>query len=126
MLHHSLNKQSAVEFLQLASSGQVRDAFARYVGPNFHHHNPYFPGDAHSLAEAMAQNAAENPDKMLEVKHALEEGDLVAVHSRMRLKPGALEVAVVHIFRFADARIVELWDINQASPAELANPYGMF
>lgn len=35
-------------------------------------------------------------------------------------------VAVVHIFRFVEGRIAELWDLGQAVPEASANPYGMF
>jgi len=108
----SAHKEAATSFLQLASSGDVRRAFDAYVAPNFRHHNAYFPGDARSLADAMEQNARENPNKVLRVERAIEEGDLVAVHSRVRLKAGAPEMALVHIFRFEDGRVAELWDIR--------------
>ena len=119
-------KQAAVSFLELASSGKVREAYARFVGIGFRHHNPHFPGDAASLAAAMEQNAAENPDKVYEVQHALAEGDLVAVHGRARLQPGAKDFALCHLFRFVDGRIVELWDIAQPEPDNSPNQYGMF
>lgn len=119
-------REAAVSFLQLASSGNVREAYDRFVAPNFRHHNPYFRGDAASLAAGMAQNAAENPQKEFEVKHVLEEGDLVAVHGRVRLKPDGEDFALFHLFRFADGRIVELWDVAQPAPADSPNEYGMF
>ena len=60
-------KQAAAEFLRLAASGHVRDAYQRYISPDFRHHNPYFAGDAGSLMRAMEENAAQNPDKVFEV-----------------------------------------------------------
>ena len=74
---HSL-KDKAVSFLRLASSGKVRDAYERYVGPAFRHHNAFFPGDRESLMKAMEENAAKNPDKLLDVKLALQDGHYVA------------------------------------------------
>jgi len=120
------HKEAATSFLQLASSGDVRRAFEAYVAPNFRHHNAYFPGDARSLADAMEQNARENPNKVLRVERAIEEGDLVAVHSRVRLKADAPEMALVHIFRFEDGRVAELWDIGQPVPPDSPNQHGMF
>jgi predicted SnoaL-like aldol condensation-catalyzing enzyme len=58
----------------------VREAYQKYIGRNFRHHNPFFRGDAASLRIAMEENAAKNPNKVL---RALEDGDLVAVHSRV-------------------------------------------
>ncbi len=118
--------EAAMDFLRLAASGKVREAYRKYVGPNFRHHNPYFRGDAESLMTAMEENAAKNPDKVLDIQRALQDGDLVAVHSRVRKKPGDLGMALVHIFRFQGDLIVELWDIGQAVPENSPNQYGMF
>ena len=46
------NKESAISFLRLASSGNVREAYEKYVHPDFRHHNPYFPSDRASLLAA--------------------------------------------------------------------------
>ena len=119
-------KDAAIEFLTLVATGQVRDAYQRHVGPGFRHHNPYFRGDAASLMEAMEENAVKSPDKRLEVQRALEDGELVAVHSRIRQKPEDRGFAVVHIFRFHGDRIVESWDVGQAVPESSVNESGMF
>lgn len=119
-------KRSATEFLRLAASGEAREAFRRYVGVGFRHHNPYFAGDADSLMNAMAQNAVQNPHKTLEVKHAIEEGDLVAVHAHVRFQAGDRGIALVHLFRFEGDRIVELWDLGQEVPEISRNDNGMF
>jgi predicted SnoaL-like aldol condensation-catalyzing enzyme len=123
---HPSHKDAAVEFLTLAASGSVREAYERHAGPGFRHHNPHFRGDAASLMEAMEHNAVQSPNKSLEVQRALQEGDHVAVFSRVRQKPGDLGAAVVHIFRFEGDRIVELWDVGQPVPEDSVNENGMF
>ena len=120
------NKDAAVSFLKMASSGDVREAYSKFVGPGFKHHNPYFEGSAETLMTAMEENARLNPIKVLEVKRAIAEGEFVAVHSHVRQKPDDLGAAVVHIFRFENDRIVELWDVGQTVPKESPNQYGMF
>jgi len=120
------NKEAAVSFLQLATSGKVREAYAKFVGAGFRHHNPFYEGTAKALMTGMEENAPQNPSKAMEVKRAIAEGDLVAVHSHVRLKPGDRGVAVVHIFRFEAGRIVELWDVGQPVPEESPNQFGMF
>ncbi|WP_240548004.1 nuclear transport factor 2 family protein [Paenibacillus lignilyticus] len=125
-LNTELLKEKAVTFLSLVASGKVREAYERYVGPDFRHHNSYFRGDAESLMLAMEENAALNPHKTLEVKRAIEEGDCVMVHSHVKQKPEDLGAAVVHIFRFANGRIIELWDLGQAVPEHSINENGMF
>lgn len=120
------NKDAAVSFLKMASSGDVREAYLKFVGPGFKHHNPYFEGSAETLMAAMEENARQNPSKTLDVKRAIAEGDLVAVHSHVRQNPEDRGGAVVHIFRFEDGRIVELWDLGQQVPEQSPNQYGMF
>ncbi len=119
-------KESAVSFLRQVASGKVREAYDAFVAPHFRHHNAYFRGDAESLRTGMEENAAGFPNKTFEVQRALEDGDLVAVHSRLRLKPDMPEIAAVHIVRFEGGRIVEMWDVGQQVPAESPNENGMF
>jgi predicted SnoaL-like aldol condensation-catalyzing enzyme len=121
-----MEKDAAVEFLGLVASGKVREAYEKHVGAGFRHHNPYFRGDAASLMEAMEQNAAKNPNKLLEIQSAIQEGDRVAVFSRVRQNPQDRGGAVVHIFRFERGRIVEFWDVGQAVPEQSVNENGMF
>ena len=120
------HKDAAVSFMRLVGSGKVREAFHKHAAPGFRHHNPFFRGDADSLMKAMEENAAQYPDKAIEVLNVLEDRDLVAVHSRVRHKPGDRGAALVHIFRFAGEHVVELWDISQEVPEESVNENGMF
>ena len=119
-------KDTAVSFLEMASSGKAREAYSKFVGDGFRHHNPFFEGSAQSLQEGMEENAKRNPDKVLEVKRVIAEGDFVVVHALVRHKPDELGVALVHIFRFENGRIVELWDLGQPVPENTQNQYGMF
>ncbi|MGM0836567.1 MAG: nuclear transport factor 2 family protein [Bacillota bacterium] len=124
--NNSSRKEKAVDFLKLVASGSVREGFARYISDDFIHHNPFFQGDAESIMLAMEENAAQNPDKVFNVKLALEEEAYVAVHSHVRQNPEDLGAAVVHIFRFEGELVVELWDLGQAVPEESMNKNGMF
>jgi len=123
---HVARKEAAVSFLRLASSGKVKEAYQTYVGASFRHHNPYFPGSDEALSVAMQENADQFPQKAIDIKRVLADGDLVAVHAHVRLKPGDPGVATVHIFRFDGNRIVELWDVGQAVPENSLNDNDMF
>jgi len=126
MTHITGNKDTAISFLTMASSGNVREAYLKWIGNGFRHHNPYFDGSAGALMSAMEENARQNPNKTLEVKRAIAEGEFVVIHSHVRQKSGDLGAAVVHIFRFEEGRIVELWDLGQPVPEKSPNQYGMF
>jgi predicted SnoaL-like aldol condensation-catalyzing enzyme len=120
------NKERAISFLRLASSGNVREAYDTYIHPQFRHHNPYFPGDRASLLAAMEENAATFPQKEFEAVRALEDGDLVAVHGRVRLTPSRPWIALIHIFRFQDNQIIEEWEAGQEVPKDSPNQNGAF
>jgi predicted SnoaL-like aldol condensation-catalyzing enzyme len=119
-------KDIAVSFLQLASSGNARQAFRKYVHPQFGHHNPYFRGDRESLLTGMEESAVRFPKKAFEVVRTLEDGDFVVVHGKVRLNPDMPEIALIHIFRFDGDLIIEEWEAAQEVPQESPNENGMF
>lgn len=119
-------KEIAQKFLKLASKGDSRTAFELFVADNFRHHNAFFKGDRNTLMTAMEDNAVKNPDKIFDIQRALEDGDLVAVHSRVQQTKTDSAMAVIHIFRFENEKIAELWDFGQAVPADAVNENGMF
>src|SRR5689334_14526655 len=92
-------KEAAADFLGKAASGKVREAYRKYVDPKFRHHNAYFAGDAESLMRGMEESAEKNPNKVLEIKNVIGEGDFVVMHSWVRQRPEDRGAAVVHIFR---------------------------
>jgi predicted SnoaL-like aldol condensation-catalyzing enzyme len=120
------NREIAIDFLTRAARGEARTAMERYAATDLVHHNPWFAPDATSLANAMDANARENPQKELHVQRTIAEGPLVMVHASVLHGPGERPAAVVHIFRFEDGRIRELWDVGQEEPADSPNTAGMF
>ncbi len=120
-------KEIAQNFLKLASGGNPRKAFELYVAEEFKHHNPYYKGDRETMMLGMEESHMESPNKVFEMLRALEDGNLVAVHSRVQQQgKDGWKGAVVHIFRFSNNKIVELWDIGQAVPDEIINENGLF
>lgn len=117
-------KDIAKSFLKLASSGKVREAFEKYIHSDFIHHLVFFKGDRKSFMEAMEENAREFPDKTYETMHALEDGNLVAMHGKVTLAPK--EFGVIHIFRFEDDKIIESWEASQEALVDSPNENGLF
>jgi predicted SnoaL-like aldol condensation-catalyzing enzyme len=74
----------------------------------------------------MEDSQRKQPDKSFDVRFAIAEDDRVAVYSHLRQYPGHAGIAVVHIFRFEGEKIVEMWDVGQPVPDEVANENGMF
>ena len=121
------NKESATSFLKMAGSGNVRAAYDKFVAPDFIHHNQYFKGDRQSLLLAMEEASKTHPNKAIDIKHTYQYEDIVITHSLvMRQDPQAARIAVVHIFKFSNGRIVELWDLGQEIAKDSPNENGPF
>ena len=116
----------ATEFLTLCATGQVRKAYDQYVAADFRHHNAYFPDDRESLLLGMEQSAQSEPNKSFTVKQTIESDDRVVVYSHLRREKVDMDIAVVHILRFVNDKIVEMWDVGQQIPKDSPNKLGMF
>ena len=76
---------------------------------------------------AMEEASKTHPNKAIDVRHVYQDGDVVITHSLVtRQDPEAPGIAVVHIFRFRDGRIVELWDVGQEIAKDSPNENGAF
>jgi predicted SnoaL-like aldol condensation-catalyzing enzyme len=120
------HKQIAVQFLQWVTEGNIDKAYEAYVDISGKHHNMYYPAGFPALKQGMKDNHIEFPDKQFTLKHVLGDGDFVAVHSHVVLKPKEKEVAVVHLFRFQGDKIVEMWDCGQLLSHGVINTDGPF
>lgn len=118
------NKQAAIDFLMTCALRSPKEAFGSYVNPNFKHHNQYFKGDADSLMNAMIEADKSAPNRSFNVKQVFEEGDRVALYSQV-IKD-QMEIAVVHILRFENGKISEMWDVGQVIEKDSPNENGLF
>jgi predicted SnoaL-like aldol condensation-catalyzing enzyme len=119
-------KEAAVSFLKMVADRNVRAAYDKFIAPTFKHHNQYFKGGRESLMDAMEQAAQKNPNKKLEVKRIYEDGDTVITHSLIKQNPEDIGGAVIHIFKFQNDQVVELWDLGQQLIEDSPNENGPF
>ena len=122
-----LPKEIAVSFLKMAGGGNVREAYEKFIAPDFIHHNQYFKGDRASLMAAMEEAHSKSPNKSIDVKHVYESGDTLITHSRVSRKdPVEPDIALVHIFSVKNGKVAELWDLGQPMMKDSPNENGMF
>ncbi len=76
------------------------------------------------MQNTMQEAHETSPNKSIEIKQCIEEGDTVVTHSLVVKED--MEIAVVHIFRFENDQIAELWDLGQVIEKDTPNENGLF
>ena len=64
------------------------------------------------------------PNKTFDIKKVIQEGDQVMTYSHV--VTDSMEIAVVHILKFENHKIIELWDLGQAISKDCPNENGLF
>jgi len=114
------NKDRAIKFLELASGGHVEEAYSQFVSQTFIHHNAWCDAGRQTLKQGMMDAAAACPHQTIRIHQVLEEGDRVMTHSLVKPSPEHQGIVVVHILRFSEGMIVELWDVVMVVPEHRA------
>jgi predicted SnoaL-like aldol condensation-catalyzing enzyme len=121
------NKQLAIEFFEtLVNKRQPREAFDRFVGPEYIQHGVHAEDGIEGAMKALVPLMGNHPEIQMDIKRVLGDGDLVVIHHHLKLKPQDLGLAVVEIFRFENSRIVEHWDVMMPVPEKSHNNNTMF
>ena len=120
-----MNNAKAVvtQYMQEVWVNRNPEAVSKYVSAStFIQHNPHLADGLEAL-QGFLPHLFNNlmPQGSWEVKRIIAEGDLVVVHSLAKPTPEALGQAVVDIFRVADGKIVEHWDVSADIPEQTAS-----
>jgi predicted SnoaL-like aldol condensation-catalyzing enzyme len=104
---------------------RVADAFAYLVSNDYRQHNPEIADGPAAAVEALTPKFDGSPDAWFEIQRILVDGDLAMVHVKAS-RPGRPDAAVADIYRFADGKLVEHWDVLQTVPNAPAHDHPMF
>jgi len=123
---HMSNREIVTRFVNLFCGHHVREAFMTYVAPGYIQHNPLAADGRDAAVAALEPFFASQPNMRCEIQRILVDGNLAAVHYRLRMNPADRGAAVVDILRLENGMIVEHWDVFQPVPEHSANPHPMF
>ena len=106
---------------------KVDEAFSTYVVPDYIQHNPGL-ADGREAAIAALKPLFGREDHTFAIERILVDGDLAAIHIRVTspTPAGTHGAAVVDLYRLANGKIVEHWDVIQLVPDKSANAHPMF
>ncbi len=110
------NKRNAIAFYRMAYEGNPALAVEKYVGADYTQHNPLVGDGKEGFIKYFLEMATQYPDKKIDFRRAISEGDLVALHTHQTW-PGNDQYVTMDIFRFdSEGQIVEHWDTVQQIP----------
>jgi predicted SnoaL-like aldol condensation-catalyzing enzyme len=99
---------------------------AEFFAPDYIQHSPLAATGAQGLKDFLDWARARSPDAEHRIKRMFADGDYVIAHVHVIINPGERGNAVVDIFRLANERIAEHWDVAQEVPVQAANDNGVF
>jgi predicted SnoaL-like aldol condensation-catalyzing enzyme len=97
-----------------------------YISPDYIQHSSLAEPTVQALKDFLDFVKVQSPDGTHNLKRAFVDGDHVIVHHHVIRHAGDPGLAVVDIFRVADGKIVEHWDVLQDVPESPVNPLPMF
>ena len=115
------NKELVLDFYEKYNNRDVEGVMA-YLGETYIQHNPWVADGPAAFRRFVTYLRENYPDGRNEVKRAIADGDLVALHVHSRRVPGEEGRAIVDIFRVEDGKVVEHWDVIQPIPKEIYPP----
>lgn len=99
---------------------------AEVIADDYIQHNPSVPNGKQPFVDYFTGYFAQNPQARNSIVRSAAQGDLVFLHVHSTNGAGDRGQAIVDIFRVADGKIVEHWDVIQDVPATAANNNTMF
>ena len=120
------NKAIAIEFYNRALNQLDFEKAAELIGDRYVQHNPHAIDGPEGLKNHLAMLKKDFPKNHGDIKRAIAEGDLVALHVHSKRTPESRGNAIVDMFRIENGKVVEHWDVVQAVPEKPLNDNTMF
>jgi predicted SnoaL-like aldol condensation-catalyzing enzyme len=120
------NKKLVLAFYAQIIGKKDFDAARKYMGDSYTQHAPYAADGPEGLRAWVAGFKAAFPRHHYEIKRVIAEGDYVMLHLHGMAGPNPHGESVVDIFRVANGKVVEHWDIIQPIPDTADNANSMF
>jgi len=126
------NKQLVLNYYDdIIFNGRV-EKIDDYIGDTYIQHNPQTPNGKQAVVDFVKAFVLPTADENGYIKpsgrivRAVAEGDLVAVHVKSDSWLGPRGSVIVDIYRIADGKLVEHWDVIQEIPEKSVNGNTMF
>jgi predicted SnoaL-like aldol condensation-catalyzing enzyme len=120
------NRQLVIEFYEAIFVRHDLSVAERMLAEDYIQHNPRVATGRAAFIAAFTRIFADNPAARSRIVRSATDGDLVFLHVHAKSNPDDRGRAIVDIFRVANGRIAEHWDVIQPVPETAANGNTMF
>ncbi len=126
LVQEEANRKLVIEFYDRFFNRHETEEAARVVADDYRQHNPQVPDGKAPFLSFFTGFFKDNPNSKARIVRSSTDGDLVWLHIHSTNGEKDNGQAVVDIFRVADGKIVEHWDVIQNVPETSANQNTMF
>lgn len=117
--------QLVQEFYEAFINERDFDKAVTYLGDRYVQHSTGAADDLDSLRQFVEYMRVEYPELRVNVRRVFVDGDHVILHGHLVPVPGERGSAHVDIFRVADGKIVEHWEVDQPIPEHVPHDNGV-
>jgi predicted SnoaL-like aldol condensation-catalyzing enzyme len=107
------NKAAVLDFIDKSVNQGDIDAASVHFGGSYTQHNPNIADGVQGFRDYLRQLRQAFPLVRGEVKRIFADGDFVIVHMHARREPEEAGLAIVDVFRLAEGKLVEHWEVRQ-------------
>ena len=97
-----------------------------FIAPDYIQHSSLAEPGVAALKAWLDMVRVQSPEARQTIHRMFADGDHVTTHVHVVRWPGDPGLAVCDIFRCADGKVVEHWDVIQEIPEDPVNPNSMF
>jgi predicted SnoaL-like aldol condensation-catalyzing enzyme len=115
------NKALVADFYERVWNAKDVAALSDFVADDYVQHNPNLANGRAPLEAFLGPLFESLPDARFSLVRLIAEGDLVVAHTLFKAHHDDRGMAVVDIYRVADGRLCEHWDVKEAVPEATAS-----
>src|SRR5215208_8477682 len=100
------NKETVLAYYNMAfNDKKPAEAAEKYGGPYYIQHNPQAPDGFEAFIQFVTNFVEQFPQRSLDIKRAIADGDIVATHSLLKTSPEDRGTAAADFFRLGSRSI---------------------